>query len=151
MWKTICRFDRYELFGEPSEIGIEEGKAGDQASAIRRVTTAERTIRQILLAHSDLERSYTYSFCGQPPMAVHNYVATIRVTPVTETNRAFVEWWATFDCAVDQQDRWTKYFERRGFAKWLDNLRRFMHDRQKSTGTPGVEVDASLCAAFCIA
>ena len=57
VWNTIRRFDQYECFGEPSEVLIEEDKAGDQVSAIRRVTTAERTIRQVLLAHSDLERS----------------------------------------------------------------------------------------------
>ena len=38
-------------------------------------------------------------------------------------NRAFVEWWATFDCAADELERWKTYFENDGFAKWLAALR----------------------------
>jgi hypothetical protein len=53
---------------------------------------------------------------------VHGYQATIRVTPVVDGNRAFVEWWATFDCA--EPERWTTYFRDEGFARWLAALRR---------------------------
>ena len=55
-----------------------------------------------------------------------NYAATIRVTPVVETDRAFVEWWATFDCAVEECERWTNYFEKEGFARWLAGLSKAM-------------------------
>jgi hypothetical protein len=52
--------------------------------------------------------------------------ATIHVAPIVETNKAFVEWWATFDCAAGEYDRWTNHFEKEGFARWLAALRRFM-------------------------
>jgi Polyketide cyclase / dehydrase and lipid transport len=126
VWATIRPFDHYAWAGVESETTIEAGKAGDQVAAIRRVTMGDKIIRQILLAHSDLERSYTYAFCGPPPFPVRNYVATIRVAPVVESNEAFVEWWATFDCAAEEYDRWTSHFEKEGFAKWLGALRRFM-------------------------
>jgi hypothetical protein len=60
---------------------------------------------------------------------VRNYVATIRIAPIVDGPRAFVEWWATFDCAAEERDRWTKYFEKDGFAKWLSALRDFMETR----------------------
>ncbi len=126
VWSIIRPFDHYAWAGVPSETTIEGGKAGDQVGAIRRVTTGDRIIRQILLAHSDLERSYTYSFYDPPPFPVRNYVATIRIAPIVESNHAFVEWWATFDCAADEYDRWTHHFEKEGFAKWLSALRQFM-------------------------
>ncbi len=110
---------------------IEDGKASDQTGAVRRVIVGESVIRQKLLAHSDVDRSYTYSLCDPPPFPVRNYVATIRVTPIVETNKAFVEWWATFDCAADEYDRWTKFFENDGFAKWLAALRRFMQTARR--------------------
>jgi hypothetical protein len=31
-------------------------------------------------------------------MGVENYVATLKLTPVTDGNRTFAEWWAEFDC-----------------------------------------------------
>jgi hypothetical protein len=68
-------------------------------------------------------------------LPVQNYIATLRVVPVTAVARAFVEWSATFDCAVEERDRWVTHFEERGFATWLSALRRFM-DAGRATG-PG--------------
>jgi hypothetical protein len=126
IWAVIRPFDHYAWAGVTGSTIIEDGKAGDQVGAIRRVSLVDTAIRQVLLAHSDPDRSYSYAFCGAPPFPVRNYTATIRVTPVIETNQAFVEWWASFDCAVEEQERWTRYFEKEGFAKWLAALRRFM-------------------------
>ena len=71
--------------------------------AVRSITLGDGTvIREKLLAHSDETRSYTYDF-QKTPFDVDNYNATIRVTPVTDGGKAFVEWWTTFDCDRDQQ------------------------------------------------
>jgi Polyketide cyclase / dehydrase and lipid transport len=97
-----------------------------QPISVRRFTNAGKTLRQILLAHSDFDRSCSYAFCDQPPFPAQHYVATIRVTPVVDTNGAFVEWWATFDCATEDREWMTKHFENAGFAVWLGGLRKFM-------------------------
>jgi hypothetical protein len=128
VWAVIRRFDHYAWAGVEGETLIEKGKAGDQVSAIRRFIIGDRTIRQVLLAHSDLDRSYTYAFCDPIPFPVRNYAATIRVLPIVESNTALVEWWATFDCAAEEYDQWVNYFEKEGFAKWLGALRSFMDD-----------------------
>ena len=126
VWAVIRPFDHYAWAGVESETIIEAGKAGDQVSAIRRVAAGDRIIRQVLLAHSDIDRAYTYAFCEPSPFPVRNYIATIRVAPIVETNGAFVEWQATFDCAAGEYERWTSYFEKEGFARWLGALRQFM-------------------------
>ncbi|MEI6201195.1 MAG: SRPBCC family protein [Enhydrobacter sp.] len=94
VWSVIRPFGHYAWAGVPGETTIEEGKAADRVGAVRRVELPGRTIRQVLLAHSDLERSYSYAFVGPPPQKVRDYVATIRVTPVIESGQAFVEWCA---------------------------------------------------------
>ena len=78
VWAVIRPFDHYAWAGVESETIIEAGKAGDQVAAIRRVTVGDKVIRQLLLAHSDLDRSYTYALCDPPPLPVRNYIATIR-------------------------------------------------------------------------
>jgi len=88
----------------------------------------ENIIRQILLAHSDVDRSYSYAFSGAAPFPVRDYTASIRVVPVMADGRSFVEWWATFDCAAEERDKWVNHFEQEGFAKWLAALARFMAD-----------------------
>jgi hypothetical protein len=52
----------------------------------------------------------------------------LRVTPVVEGNRAFVEWWATFDCELDRCEERIAFF-REAFAGWLESLRRHLNPR----------------------
>ncbi len=72
VWAVIRLFDHYAWAGVESDTVIEEGKRGDQVSAVRRVTMGERVIRQILLGHSDLDRAYTYAFFDPAALPVTN-------------------------------------------------------------------------------
>ena len=123
VWTVIRDFNNYQVWVEGTgESSIEEGKSGDADGAIRTVHVGDTTIRQRLLAHSDRDRFLTYEFCNPDSTPVRNYEATLRVTPITDGDRAFVEWWASFDCAPDEYDRWTTFYER-SFAQWLESLR----------------------------
>ena len=100
MWARIRDFNALPVWhaGLVAESRIEDGKGGDQVGGVRNFVLTDGTgIREVLTAHSDSERSYQYAFC-EPPFPVLNYLATVRVTPVTDGGRAFVEWWTTFDC-----------------------------------------------------
>jgi hypothetical protein len=130
VWSVIRPFGHYAWAGVDAETVIEDGKADAEVGAVRCVAMPGRTIRQKLLAHSDRERSYTYS-CLEPA-PVPNYVATIRVTPVAETSQAFVDWRATFDCPPAELARWREQFEQKGFAVWLAALRRFLAQNVRS-------------------
>jgi len=130
VWAVIRPFDHYAWAGVETETVIEDGKAGDQVGAVRRFEIGGRVTRQVLLAHSDLERSYSYAFAGTCPFPVEDYYATIRVVPIVADGRALVEWWATFDCALEERAKWVGHFERKGFAVWLEALARFMEARR---------------------
>lgn len=129
VWSVIRPFDHYAWAGVSGETIIEEGRAGDQVGSVRRFPVGDTTLRQVLLAHSDTDRFYSYAFASVPPVGTLNYVATIRITPVTDGRRAFVEWWATFDAAPDDCERLLDHFENKGFAVWLRALRQFMAKR----------------------
>ena len=129
VWAVIRPFDHYSWAGVETETSIEDGKAGDQIGAVRRFEVGGRLTRQVLRAHSDLERSYRYAFAGPCPFPVEDYCATIRVTPIVADGRALVEWWATFDCALEERAKWVEHFEQKGFAVWLGALRSFMAKR----------------------
>jgi hypothetical protein len=72
---------------------------------------------------SDVERSQTYEFAGTASVPVQDYRATLRVTQVVDGNRAFVEWWATFDCEPERCREQVVFF-RNAFGRWLESLRR---------------------------
>ncbi len=126
VWSVIRPFDHYAWAGVVAETVIEDDRKGDQVGSVRRVTVGDKTLRQTLLAHSDAARSYSYGFASAPPFPVTDYAATLRVTPVIESGKAFVEWWATFDCASEDRAAMIDRFENQGFAVWLGALRKFM-------------------------
>jgi len=125
IWSAIRDFGNYGWAGVVSETHIEENKSGDAVGCIRNVRVGDRVIRQKLLAHSDRNRCYTYALCEPLPFPLRDYEATLRITPVTDGNRAFVEWWATFDCADNEREQWTGHFIS-SFGTWLEALRSYV-------------------------
>jgi hypothetical protein len=123
VWDVIRDFGNYTVWvDEVDETMIEDDKPGETVGAVRRVRIGERRIRQRLLAHSDIDRTYSYEFCDADSSVPAGYRATLRVTPVVDGDRSFVEWWASFDSDPDEKLRWTRQF-RESFARWLDSLR----------------------------
>jgi Polyketide cyclase / dehydrase and lipid transport len=123
IWKIIRDFNNYPVWvGGAGESRIEAGKSGDAVGAIRNVLYQGRRIRQRLLAQSDVERSQTYEFCDAPTLPMTGFQATLRVTPVIDGDRAFVEWWAHFDCEPGRRDELVGTLQG-WFGKWLESLR----------------------------
>jgi hypothetical protein len=59
-------------------------------------------IREQLLTLSDFDLSCSYSIL-ESPMGVRNYIATLKLTPITYGERCFIEWSAEFDCAPERE------------------------------------------------
>lgn len=124
VWQVIRDFNAYPVWVDGAGTSeIEDGKSGDTVGAVRHVIYQGHHIRQRLLAQSDLERAQVYGFAEEGALPVANYCATIRVTPIVDGDRAFVEWWTTFDCDVAQIKERVAFFEK-SFAGWLESLRR---------------------------
>jgi Polyketide cyclase / dehydrase and lipid transport len=151
IWKIIRDFNNYPVWvGGCGESRIENGKPGETVGAIRDVLYQGRRIRERLLALSDVERTQTYEFCDAPTLPVTGFQATLRVTPVIDGDRAFVEGWAMFDCEPGQREELATT-PSGWFAKWLESLRahrevRAAAGRQGSAGfRPGTgEIRARL-------
>lgn len=120
VWAAIRDFGRYEWAAGVSESMMEDGRPGDAVGGIRRFRYGGDVMRQRLVAHSDLERAYSFELCDESPM--QNYQATLRVTPISDGNGAFVEWFATFDCDPAEAATWTTFLEREGFPIWLGSI-----------------------------
>jgi len=83
---------------------IENGEPADKVGCVRnfRLQNGDQ-LREQLLGLSDYDMFCTYSIL-ESPMPLENYVATIRVTPVTDGDSAFLEWSAEFDCDPENED-----------------------------------------------
>jgi uncharacterized protein YndB with AHSA1/START domain len=106
-----------------ADSAMEDGRAGDQTGGVRSFHLQDGAhLRERLLSFSDVERSFSYNF-EKTPFSVANYHATLRVTPVTDGDRAFVEWWTTFDCEPEKIDDWVHTFAGVVFKSGLDALK----------------------------
>ncbi len=81
---------------------IEDDKPADRIGCVRNFTDHDGgRIREELLTLSDREYVCCYRIL-EAGLPVRNYVAEMRLTPVTVSNQTFGEWWAEFD--VDPAD-----------------------------------------------
>ena len=77
---------------------IENGEPSDRVGCVRdfHLQNGDR-IREKLLGLSDYDMFCTYSIL-ESPMPLTEYIATLRLTPITDGDRTFIEWTAEFDC-----------------------------------------------------
>ena len=76
---------------------IEGGKPSLEIGCVRDMTLADGgKIRERLLAFSDEETFYTYAIL-ESPLPVANYKATLRLRAISDGDRTYGEWSASFD------------------------------------------------------
>lgn len=104
VWEVIRDFNAMPRWHPLiADSRIENGFAADKVGCIRdfRLRDGGR-IREQLLTLSDFDYQCTYSIL-ESPMPIVNYIATLKLTPVTDGNRTFAEWSAEFDCDEAQE------------------------------------------------
>jgi hypothetical protein len=104
VWRIIRDFNALpEWTPFVSDSRIESAMASDQIGCIRNFRLKDGgVIREKLLALSDYDLSCTYAIL-ESQMEVSDYIATLSLTPVTETNATFAEWTADFLCPPDRE------------------------------------------------
>ncbi len=136
IWKIIRDFNNYPVWvGGAGESSIEDGRAGDAVGAVRNVHYKGRHVRQRLLALSDVERSQTYEFCGAPSLPMTGFKATLRVFEIVDGERAFVEWWADFDCEEARREELCATLSG-WFGQWLELLRTSLRHGTRAEAVP---------------
>ncbi len=103
---------------------IENGEPPDRVGCVRdfRLRNGDR-IREQLLGLSDYEYFVTYSIL-ESPMPLSDYVATLRLTPVTDGDRTFAEWTAEFVCDPSREEELVGLIGRQVFQAGFDALKR---------------------------
>ncbi len=109
---------------------IEGGLDADVVGCIRSFHTHDGThIRERLLSLDDARYTFTYNF-EKPAFPVKNYVATLRLYPVTHTDQTFAEWSATFDEAPEDEGKYERHISNAVFATNFRSLAKILRDRK---------------------
>ena len=104
VWEVARRFDAVAGFLPFVESSpIESGGGPTTVGAVRVVTEKSGAVfREVLMAHSDAERFYSYTFVGSP-IPVRNHLTTLRFRPITDGDRTLDEWTSRFEIAPEQE------------------------------------------------
>ena len=109
---------------------IEDGLDSDVVGCVRSFHTQDGAhIRERLLMLDDANYAFTYNF-EKPAFPVKNYIATLRLYPVTEGDRTFAEWEASFDEAPGDAGKYERIVSREVFAANWANLAKIIAARK---------------------
>jgi hypothetical protein len=125
VWGRIRDFNALPLWHPAiADSRIENNDPSDRVGCIRHFHTRDGgMIRERLLALSDYEYTCTYEIL-ESPMGVANYIATLKLTPITDGGRSFAEWSAEFDCAEGRERELTDTIGGGVFQGGFDALKR---------------------------
>lgn len=101
VWAYVRDFNGLPKFMPPvAESRIEQNFPADKIGCIRNFAMKDGgRLREQLLALSDYDYTQTYNIL-ESPMPLTNYIATVRLVPITDGNRTFAEWTAEFDASA---------------------------------------------------
>jgi len=103
---------------------IEGNLPADRVGCIRNFNLKDGgNIREQLVALSDFDYSCTYMIL-ESPLGVSNYIATLKLTPITDGDRSFAEWTAEFDCAPGRESELARTVGNGVFQGGFDALKR---------------------------
>ena len=125
VWERIRDFNALpDWHPAIAESRIEGGGPSDRVGCVRAFRLADGGfLRERLLALSDYDFSVTYSIL-ESPMEVEGYVATLKLTPITDGDRTFAEWSAEFDCPPEREEELVARIAGDVFQGGFDALRR---------------------------
>lgn len=102
---------------------IENGQPADKVGCVRAFRMRDGgQLREQLLSLSDYDYQCVYSILASP-MPLENYVATLKLTPVTDGNRTFAEWSAEFDCEPSRERELSQNIGQGVFQAGFDALK----------------------------
>ena len=130
VWSRIRDFNALPLWHPGiADSRIDNSEPSDRVGCIRHFHPRDGgMIRERLLALSDYDYSQSYEIL-ESPMGVTEYVATLKLTPITDGQRSFAEWSAEFECEPGRERELTDLIGGSVFQGGFDALKRHFSRR----------------------
>lgn len=104
-----------------SQSAIEDGLDADVVGCVRSFHIGRQHVRERLLMLDDTRYRFAYNF-ETPAFPVANYHAEFELIPVTDGERTFAQWSASFDEAAADAGKYAEIISRDVFAAGLQGL-----------------------------
>ena len=131
VWGLVRDFDALPKWGRGvTSSKIEGGLDPDVVGCVRSlVTKSGGVVRERLLSLDDANYSFAYNF-ETPAFPVRNYIASVRLYPITHGDETFAEWESTFDEAGGDEGKYEAIISREVFAANWANLAKIIAARK---------------------
>ncbi|MEM7059112.1 MAG: SRPBCC family protein [Pseudomonadota bacterium] len=109
VWDVLRDFNGHDQWHPAvAESHVERGQPSDKVGCVRNFRLAGgENLREQLLTLSDLEQTFSYCLLDTP-VPLFNYVAHVRLFPVTDTDSTFWEWESRFDTPAGRAEELTE-------------------------------------------
>jgi len=106
VWSVLRDFNGHDKWHPAIRSSqIERNRDSDRINCVRKFRLQDGSeLREQLLALSDAEQSFSYCLLDTP-IPLFNYVAHVRLFPVTDTNATFWVWESRFNTLTDEESR----------------------------------------------
>src|SRR5665213_1791723 len=137
VWALLRDFNGHEHWHPVVSASVIEDDIGaDQVGAVRNFQLGESgQIREQLLALSDVAKSFSYCIL-EAPVVLRNYVAHVRLRPVTEDNACLWEWSASFDPLPAERERLKRFVAEDIIAAGFRVVRELLGGEGKASSPP---------------
>jgi len=127
VWAVLRDFNGHDRWHpEVATSQIERNQTSDRIGCVRRFRLADGSeLREQLLALSDLEQSFSYCLLDTP-IPMFNYVAHVRLLPVTDGDRTFWHWESRFTTRPGEEKRLTDMVGEQIYQAGFDAIRKHL-------------------------
>lgn len=109
VWEVLRDFNGHDRWHPAVATSqIERGREADRVGCVRRFKLGDGSeLREQLLALSDSDASFSYCLL-ETPIPLFNYVAHVRLAPVTDADQTFWQWEGQFSTFPEEKERLTQ-------------------------------------------
>lgn len=106
VWDVLRDFNGHDRWHPAVATSkVERNISSDQVGCVRRFRLEDGSeLREQLLSLSDIEQTFSYCLLDTP-IPLFNYVAHVRLFPVTDGDQTFWEWESKFDTKSGEEER----------------------------------------------
>jgi len=129
VWDVLRDFNGHDRWHPAvASSAIERAQSSDKIGCVRRFKLRDGAeLREQLLALSDLEQTFSYCLLDTP-IPMFNYVAHVRLLPVTDGDRTFWHWESRFTTRPDDTASITRMVAEDIYQGGFDAIRRHLKE-----------------------
>jgi len=124
VWDVLRDFNGHDQWHPAvATSAIERSQSSDKIGCVRRFRLKDGSeLREQLLALSDLEQTFSYCLLDTP-FQLFNYVAHVRLLPITDGDRTFWHWESRFTTRPEQAEALTRMVAEDIYQAGFDAIR----------------------------